>query len=79
MAKLLADKAAVGPLLEFLKNTDVGNRENVREREIDGVGAEKGAGRRRTTRGFIDPTQRRIPGKQICLKAEHEASHGSAR
>lgn len=35
LAKLLADKGAVGSLLEFLKNTDVGNRENAREREME--------------------------------------------
>ena len=32
LAKLLADKHAVGLLLEFLKNTEVGSREGTAER-----------------------------------------------
>lgn len=35
LAKLLANQAAVGSLLEFLENTNVGNRENAREKEIE--------------------------------------------
>ena len=35
LAQLLADKHAVGPLLEFLKNTEVGSREKATEREAE--------------------------------------------
>ena len=35
LAKRLADKYAVGSLLDFLKNTEVGSRENAREREME--------------------------------------------
>ena len=33
LAELLADRHAVGPLLEFLKNTEVGSREGAAEKE----------------------------------------------
>ena len=35
LAQLLADKHAVGPLLEFLNNTEVGNRGGAAEREAE--------------------------------------------
>ena len=35
LAELLADEKAIGPLLEFLKSTEVGGREGAKEREIE--------------------------------------------
>ena len=35
LAELLADRHAVGPLLEFLKNTEVGSREGAVEKEME--------------------------------------------
>ena len=35
LAELLADKYAVGPLLEFLKHTEVGSREGGAEKEME--------------------------------------------
>ncbi len=35
LAELLADRYAVGPVLEFLKDTEVGNREGGREKETE--------------------------------------------
>lgn len=35
LAEILADKHAVGPLLEFLKNTEVGSREGRGEKETE--------------------------------------------
>ena len=35
LAKLVADEGALGPLLEFLKATEVGGREGARERELE--------------------------------------------
>ena len=35
LAELLANEEAVGPLLEFLKSTEVGGREGVNERELE--------------------------------------------
>lgn len=35
MAELLANRHAVGPLLEFLKNTEVGSREGAVEKEME--------------------------------------------
>ena len=35
LAELLANKYAVGPLLEFLKNTELKSREGAVEREVE--------------------------------------------
>lgn len=35
MAELLADNYVVGPLLEFLNNTEVGSRKGAAEREME--------------------------------------------
>ena len=35
LAELLADKHAIGPLLEFLKNTKVRSREGMVEKELE--------------------------------------------
>ena len=35
MAKLVADEKALGPLLEFLKATEIGDRKGARERELE--------------------------------------------
>lgn len=35
LTKFLADKKAVGPILEFLKTTEVGSREGAKERELE--------------------------------------------
>lgn len=39
LAELLANEKAMGPLLEFLKSTEVGGRERAKERESVRVGA----------------------------------------
>lgn len=35
LAELLAYEKAMGPLLEFLKSTEVGRREGAKERELE--------------------------------------------
>lgn len=35
LAELLAERYALGPLLEFLKNTEVGSREGAKEKEME--------------------------------------------
>lgn len=35
LAELLANEKAIGPLVEFLKSTQVGGREGAKEREIE--------------------------------------------
>ena len=35
LGRLLANERAVGPVLKFLKDTEVGRREGVRERELE--------------------------------------------
>ena len=35
LGRLLANERAVGPVLNFLKDTEVGDREGARERELE--------------------------------------------
>ena len=35
LAELLANERAIGPLLEYLKSTEVGGREGGKEREVE--------------------------------------------
>ena len=57
LAGLLANRYAVGPLLEFLKDTEVGCREGAAEKTAELEAAERSRWRR-PVRGFLAPIHR---------------------
>ena len=63
---LLANKYAVGPLLEFLKDTDVGS-------------AGKRQGRRRPIKRSLASSYSLVSGGQVCPKAEYTAEGSNRR
>lgn len=66
LVELLANKHALGSLLEFLKNTEAGSREGAA-----GVEAKEGSGWGRPFRRLVAPVYGLSSGRQKYPKAEY--------
>ena len=67
-SRAVSKQRAVGPMLVYLRDTEVGSRESAVENAI-----EWRRGGRRTTRKPLAPIRGLDTGRQLCLKAEDGA------